>query len=253
MKGFFRPQRRRNAGFTAILNNAIMVCKFYYDMTNQTDILIEDDEMSKLFDFYRPLDTSDYTFDVNGERHLKYDKGELIEPSKPHKPIIKEELVKKNIIFNKFFKIKDIDFYESERKKFINDKTICVHLRGTDKPTEISIPEIENVYNHIDYMLNNYEVDNIFLATDDNFYQSRLIERYGDMVKFREKTISMNGQPIHFIEDRDQINKEVMIDSYLLSSGKYFLYSLSNVSYLSLIMGVNNHLYTNCLNDKINY
>ena len=86
---------------------------------------------------------------------------------------------------------------------------------------------------------------------DDMFYIDKIISRFGNIVKYyKDKTISLDGRPLHFIDDRTKLNKELMTDVYLLSESKYFLYCFSNVSYLALTMGINNFKKIKCINEN---
>ena len=42
----------------------------------------------------------------------------------------------------------------------------------------------------------------------------------------------------------------MVLDAYLLSETKYFLYCFSNVSYLALTMGINNFKKIDCINEN---
>ena len=104
---------------------------------------------------------------------------------------------------------------------------------------EQAIPET-NIFDIIDFYLKKDTFDQIFLSTDDLFYVNLLENKYGkDIVKYNTKnTIRYNKHPIHHSGDRTKLNKEVLSDVYLLSHVNTFLYCFSNVSFLSLIMGI---------------
>ena len=68
-------------------------------------------------------------------------------------------------------------------------------------------------------------------------------------IVYTEKNVSKDGRPIHFdLSNRKKLNQELMIDVYLLSKSKYFLYCFSNVSYLALIMGIHDFDKIDCVN-----
>lgn len=248
MKSFYKAvgMSKSHAGFCAIFNNTVNVCKYHFEIFNNNDILIQNDEINELFETKKIDNIFDYDFDLE----KSYDDSKFPNPSNAH-VICDYNLVKeKNRIFNTFFKLKDIKQYESEKNNFINDNTLSIHIRGTDKSTEVNPPGLDLIYYKIDEMLRLYSnIDNIFLATDDIYYVNNLQSRYGDKLRFRkDKKISIDGRPIHFIEDRTLINRELMLDVYLLSQSKYFLYCFSNVSYLALTLGINNFIKIDCLN-----
>jgi len=250
MKSYYKPSVDKYAGFCATLNNTINICLHHYNIFNNYDVLLKVPEIDEIFDYKASLNAfndSDYTYDIASDFKYgisqKYDNS-----SNAHVIADKEKITKKNSIFENIFILKNNNLYEEERLKFINDKTLAIQLRGTDKSREVTPPNFQNIKKNIDEMLLNNDIDNIFLATDDMVYQNFLISEYGDIVKFRNKTISKDGNPIHFIEDRTLINFEVMLDVYLLSKANYFLYTFSNVSYAALTLGINNFKKINCLN-----
>ena len=248
MKSFYKAvgMSKTHAGFCAIFNNTVNVCKYHFEIFNNNDILIQNDEINELFETKKIEDVSEFSFDLE----KSYDDSKYPNPSNAH-VICDYDLVKeKNKIYNLFFKLKNIEEYEVEKDKYINNNTLSIHLRGTDKSSEVTPPDLNFIYKKIDEMLRLYSnIDNIFLATDDIYYVNNLQSRYGDKLRFRkDKKISIDGGPIHFIEDRTLINRELMIDVYLLSQSKYFLYCFSNVSYLALTLGINNFIKIDCLN-----
>ncbi len=249
MKSFYKASgmSKRKAGFGAILNNTINVCKYHYENFKNDDILIENDEILDIFETKKIDDVSEYIYDLE----KFYDISGYPNPSNAH-VLCDVELVKeKNKIFNMLLKIKNIEYFELEKKKYINDKTLSIHIRGTDKNSEIPTPNLETIYLKIEKMLSTNIIDNIFLATDDIFYLNNIISKFGNIVRHRnDKTISLDGKPIHFIENRTKINKEMLIDAYLLSNSNYFLYCYSNVSYLALTMGINNFKKIDCINEN---
>lgn len=248
MKSFYRANgmNKNKAGFGAIFNNTINVCKYHYEKFNNNDIFIDNDEINDLFET-KDINKSECSYDLE----KSYDDSMYPNPSNAHVLCDIESVKEKNRILNIFFKLKDIEYYEVEKNKFINDKTLSIHIRGTDKSSEINPPNIISIFSKVQEMIDNNEIDNIFLATDDIFYINNLILRFGSMVKYRkDRTISFDGRPLHFIDDRTKLNKELMTDVYLLSESKYFLYCFSNVSYLALTIGINNFKKIKCINEN---
>lgn len=249
MKSFYRANgmNKNRAGFGAIFNNTVNVCKYHYEKFNNNDIFIDNDEINEIFYTKKINNKDEYSYDLE----KSYDNSMYPNPSNAHVLCDVERVKEKNKIFNMFFKLKDIEYYECEKNKYINDNTLSIHIRGTDKSSEIVPPNIEYIFSNIQDMIDNKEIDNIFLATDDMFYIDKLISRFGNIVKYyKDKTISLDRRPIHFIDDRTKLNKELMIDAYLLSESKYFLYCFSNVSYLALTMGINNFKKIKCINEN---
>ena len=90
----------------------------------------------------------------------------------------------------------------------------------------------------------------LYLATDDYKYLDMFNKKYNGLVKFNTNNIiSKDNRPIHFIEDRTEINKQVMIDINTLTKCPYFLYNYSNVSYLALTIGINKFKAIHCINN----
>ena len=128
----------------------------------------------------------------------------------------------------------------------IDDNTLGIQIRGTDKKNELPELEIEKIFSLIDQ----FDKQKIFLATDDKKYLDLILNRYGDRIIYDSSLqISSNSQSLHHnCTDRFKINEEVLSSVYLLSKCKYFLYSFSNVSLLALIMGAQNFKFIDYLN-----
>lgn len=249
MKSFYRAtgMNKNRAGFGAIFNNTVNVCKYHYEKFNNNDILINNEEINDLFDTKLEYDINEYSYDLE----KSYDDSMYPNPSNAHVICDVEMVKQKNFIYNKFFKLKNIQEYEEIKGNFINNKTLAIHIRGTDKSIEIKPPSLESIFSKIQSMLDSNEIDNIFLATDDIYYIDNMKSKFGNIVKYRDDiTISKDGRPLHFTNDRTKINKELMTDVYLLSQAKFFLYCFSNVSYLALTMGINNFKKIECINEN---
>ena len=147
----------------------------------------------------------------------------------------------KTSIFDRFIKLKNIDKYEIMRSEYITDNTLAVHLRGTDKNTEVVPPTDKHIIAKIHKFVTAHpEIDRIFLATDDYHYRSLVECEFKNLVVFNRKNIiSTNSEPIHLglRFPTDRLYDEVLSDCFILSKCKYMLYSLSNVSHLALTMG----------------
>lgn len=156
-----------------------------------------------------------------------------------------ENLKLKNKVLNSILKIKE-DKKKLFEQKFIDlsitNKTLGVQVRGTDKKNEIPEPSIDNIIQKIDRYFDMVDIQNIFLATDDIKYLNPIKERYGNIVIYDDTIhISSDNAPLHNLPNRDIINEEVLSSVFILSNCSHFLYSFSNVSLLSLIMGASNH------------
>lgn len=238
---------KKKSGFAVIVNGAINICSHHYNKFNNYNIKIDVDEINELFitkDFL-----SEKYYDIEADFNNLVISGLYDNSSNSHVVCDYDKVIKKNLVFENIFKLKYLDDYKSNN--LVNDKTLAIHLRGTDKYTEIIPINANQIINHIKNMIDNYDIDNIFISTDDIFYRNLLISEFGNMVRFNDHIISLDSKPIHFIDNRIDINKQLIKDVYLLSQSPYFLYSFSNVSYLALTMGIKNFKKINCLNEDI--
>ena len=235
------------AGFGAIVNTAINICSHHYNKFGNYNIKIDVDEINDVFN--TPDIKSDRYYDIESDFYNLVFSGSYDNSSNAHVVCDYEKVMKKNLTFENMFKLKYINDYKSNN--LVDSKTLGVQLRGTDKSREISPVDEKQIIKHIKNMIDSYDIDNIFISTDDILYRDLLISEFGEMVRFNDQTISLNNKPIHFIENRKDINKEMIKDAYLLSQCPYFLYSFSNVSYLALTMGIKNFKKINCLNENI--
>ena len=136
-----------------------------------------------------------------------------------------------------------------ENKKIdleIDEDTLGVQIRGTDKKQELPEIQIESIFNLID----STKKQKIFVATDDKYYLNCLLNRYGERIIYDDSLqISSGSQSIHHnCSNRSQVNEEVLSSVYLLSKCSHFLYSFSNVSLLALILGINDFQFIDYLN-----
>jgi hypothetical protein len=234
------------AGFGAIINNAINICKYHYDKFGDYDIYIDVPEINNIFETKSIPNPQDYDYDIEKD----YNNSGTDNSSNAHVLCDKEKVIQKNKVYNDIFRLKNIDFFEKEKEKYITEKTLAIQIRGTDKKSEIKSPEFDAIINHTKRMLDGNNIDSIFLATDDVYYRDIMTQNFKNLVKYRDETISLDRNPIHFCEKRERwlIDKEVMADIYLLAMSNYFLYSFSNVSYLALTVGINGFKKIYCIN-----
>jgi hypothetical protein len=166
-----------------------------------------------------------------------------------HTPANLDNLKIKNKVYNNILKIKDEYLDKFDRKLLelgIDEDTLGIQIRGTDKKEELPEIQIQSIFNLVDKV----EKQKIFVATDDKYYLDCLLSRYGNRIIYDESLqISSGSRSIHHnCANRSQINEEVLSSVYLLSKCSYFLYSFSNVSLLTLIMGVDNFQFIDYLN-----
>jgi hypothetical protein len=227
-------------GFCSIVCGIIDISLEHYVVNNDFEIEINEPQTLRLFDTTSPK--TNKTYDAGSWWLERYFSNQIYQPEyNAHTPANIDNLKIKNKVYNQTLKIKDeyLEAFEIKRKKYnIDENTLGVQIRGTDKKNELPEIKIENICSMIDNIIQ----EKIFVATDDKSYLDALIERYGNRIVYDSSvTISNNKEPLHLSTyDRPKINEEVLSNVYLLSCCGSFLYSFSNVSLLALIMGVHN-------------
>ena len=233
------------AGICAIVNEAINICQYHFNKFGNYDVYINSTELSELFDFKTKYSKSFYGWDIRSD----YIDSNIQNPSNAHTVFEPALVASKRSIFNALFFLKNIDKMTLDTGRFVKDKTLGLHLRGTDKEGEVKSVDILKLFTKIDFLIDEGKVNSIFLATDDERYLNVLSNRYSDLLVFDyNKKISKNGKPLHFKRNRTNINQEVIKDCFILSKCPYFIYSFSNVSYLALTMGVGEFKEVYCAN-----
>lgn len=240
-------------GFTSIINQLIDIAVEHYIKHGTYNVRVVDDEQVLYFyDNVNTLDRYDYDagdyflslFFNNSSRHNFIN---------AHSAADIDDLRLRNIVFSNILTIKPeyyVLFKREKERLQINEKTLAVHIRGTDKNTEIPKIDDEIIVSKIHKMLIENELDFVFLCTDDKHYLDLVLEHFGNKVIYNDSNkISITGLPLHFSQiDRPLLNRQVLMDVYLLSQCPHFLYCLSNVSYLALCFGCNNFKSINLLN-----
>lgn len=235
-------------GFCSIVCGIIDMATEHYIINENFNIKIIESQTLNLFNNISPQTPKSY--DLGNMWLERYFENKIYQPEhNAHTPADLNNLKVKNKVFCNILKIKDEYLYKFEEKVKeynIDENTLGVQIRGTDKNTELPEIQIEKIYHLID---NNIK-DKIFVATDDKMYLDALLERYGSKVFYDSSiAISKDKQPLHLNSyNRIQINEEVLSNVYLLSCCGGLLYSFSNVSLLALIMGVNRYKFFDHLN-----
>lgn len=232
-------------GFCSIVCEIISIALEHYSTYGNFNVIVEDKQVLEFFDCINKNFKLNYydagpwyleKFFSNTRIHKNYNAHILANI---------DDLKLRNKILMSTLNIKTKYVYQFDRlynQLGIDDKTLGLQIRGTDKKEEIPEIDISNIMKRVDEYLNFGLVDKIFLCTDDKKYLDILLEKY-DKILIYDKTlaISDNSQSLHHHAlDRRKINEEVLSSVYLLSKCKYFLYSFSNVSFLALIMGIHN-------------
>jgi hypothetical protein len=225
---------RNRAGFGVIVVSAINAIEFSKIALGSDDIAICVPEIDRHFVITKSLKKSVKRMDI--EPLLL--EGPFLTRSNAHDTNDISSIAQKHNIFHEYFAFRNLGVLEEVARSLITPSTLAVHLRGTDKVGEIAPPSDEIVVKNVQAFLDHYGLDRIFLATDDLRYLKLMKESFGDkVVTGKNRKWSSNGRPLHLGYWRGQRNLELVEDVYLLSSCPYFLYSSSNVSYLSLVIG----------------
>jgi hypothetical protein len=220
----------------------------HYIENDNFNLIVDEEQTLDLFENISPQ--SDTFYDLGEHWLQKFFSGQLYQNQyNAHTPANIDNLKIKNKVYTNIFKIKDKYLKKFEDKRIelgIDDNTLGIQIRGTDKKNELPELEIEKIFSLIDQ----FDKQKIFLATDDKKYLDLILNRYGDRIIYDSSLqISSNSQSLHHnCTDRFKINEEVLSSVYLLSKCKYFLYSFSNVSLLALIMGAQNFKFIDYLN-----
>lgn len=227
-------------GFCSIVCGIIDMCLEHYIDNNNFNIQISEDQTLSLFDNISPR--TDQTYDVGPYFLEKYFANQIYQSQyNAHTPANIDNLKLKNKVYTSTLRIKEqyLKIFDQKKIDFGIDKnTIGVQIRGTDKKEELPEIQCESIFTLID----GADKEKIFVATDDQYYLDRLLNRYGNRVIYDDTLhISSGSKSIHHnCSDRAKINEEVLSSVYLLSECEHFLYSFSNVSLLALIIGANN-------------
>jgi len=220
----------------------------HYIVNDNFNIEILENQTLSLFDNISPK--TNQTYNVGTWWLERYFSNQIYHGQyNAHTPANIDNLKIKNKVYNNILKIKNEYLNKFENKKIdlgIDEDTLGVQIRGTDKKQELPEIQIESIFNLID----STKKQKIFVATDDKYYLNCLLNRYGERIIYDDSLqISSGSQSIHHnCSNRSQVNEEVLSSVYLLSKCSHFLYSFSNVSLLALILGINDFQFIDYLN-----
>lgn len=235
-------------GFCSIVCGIIDMALEHYIVNNNLNIQISEHQTLNLFDDISPKTSQNY--DVGPWWLERYFSNQIYQGQyNAHTPANIKNLKLKNKIYNNILKIKNEHLKKFESKKLelgLDQDTLAIQIRGTDKKEELPEIKIQTIFSLIDET----KKKKIFVSTDDKYYLDCLLCKYDDRIIYdKSHQISRGPNSIHHnCSDRSQINEEVLSSVYLLSKCSHFLYSFSNVSLLALIMGVNNFQFIDYLN-----
>ena len=81
----------------------------------------------------------------------------------------------------------------------------------------------------------------LFISTDEFKYieEIKVKVKNVDIFYFNDNVISYDGNPIHFVDNRDLIDFQVLRDVYTLKKSNTLFYCYSNVSLMTIMIGYN--------------
>jgi len=143
-------------------------------------------------------------------------------------------LIKKYIQPNEIVQNKVDAFY----KKYLEGKkTIGIHLRGTDKKSEVKPVAPELIFKEA----NKYKGYQFLVATDEERLLALAKQSLDGPVISYDAYRSLDGKPVHRAKPhKARIGEDVVVEVLLLSRCDKFLHTCSNVS--SAVMFFNPHL-----------
>jgi len=137
-------------------------------------------------------------------------------------------IIKKYVRLKSHVQKKIDTFYDNNFKGI---QTIGIHLRGTDKKTEIKPVDCRRIFDAANRLAQTIGKCQFFIATDEyQFVQEAKKFLQGKVVLY-DAYRSTDGKPIHIRKPSPyQLGEEVLVEAYLLSRCNYFLHTCSNVS-----------------------
>lgn len=216
--------------------------KFFYQPFCEYEDLINKKLKLNQFKEETFVHSRNYTWNYTFNNNLnKFYNKEIIE---------KLRTIKNNFIFLKKNVFKRVKLYE---KKYLKQKTIGIHFRGTDKFGPMAHDKFRNkkhlldikfrINKSIDIKLQKLKFQKIFLATDDKKFQTNFSKAYQKQLLPMNSKLLSNRKNIgaHFFKIYgDEVTKtnlgiEALADMVLLSKCNYSLLSQSNLSLGSII------------------
>ena len=141
----------------------------------------------------------------------------------------------KNIKLRKNIK-KKIIFYKTKLNIKTKNKILGIHFRGTDmriSPNHPTPPYCLQMINKIQFCKNKYNINKIFLVTEDlnnyNFLKKKFGEDIISINNFRSNKTKVFSQGIRS-HHRYKMGEEALINSYLLSSCSVVVSSQTGIS-----------------------
>lgn len=167
----------------------------------------------------------------------------------------KEMVDKLDPYLDKYIKVdKSIIDEVSDIRNSWGENALGVHIRGTDMNNAPGHPvpaELNIYFSYLDTCINENDIDNVFVCTDEVEILDKLKNKYGNLIVHTDALRSTDGQAVHKNENVDRKNhkytmgKEVLIDALLLSKCQHLICGNSNVPYAAILF--NKNKYESCI------
>lgn len=138
-----------------------------------------------------------------------------------------------------------LDTVKEYEHEFVNHRVLGVHFRGKEMNTSPGHgfgPTEKQIFKCIDDILNKYDIDKIFLVTEETKYLESLVKRYGKKIIFsnalripKKNIFNINPRKNH----RYLLGREVLVDLLLLLKCQGFLHGSSNIACFAKFLNPN--------------
>lgn len=161
-----------------------------------------------------------------------------------HVKIDKNELYECN---NNIFKIKSniLELVKPYEKEFLNNRVLGIHFRGKEmniSPNHTFAPTVKQMFKYTDKILTKYDINKIFIVTEDENYLNEFINRYDDKLIYTGSFRTKKGNIFNVTpreNHRYMLGAEILTDTLLLLKCKGLLCGDSNVSRVAKILNPN--------------
>lgn len=236
-----RANERKVAGIFALLNELIFCALNEIQMGSSLNC-VHSESLARVATFRLDAQNCEGGLDVREDNRLRG----LVDAHSAHHVASKANLTAKKGAMDSILALKDIETLEDQVMNLIAPGTLGIHLRGTDKRSEVIPPSMMSIRQSIDSFIRAHPVNHIFLSTDD-FKYVKFMERYWpDLVVPRDYPMPKNNRkPLHLNLGSDaevlQADQTAIKDAVALAHCDFFMYSASNLSHFALILGADCH------------
>lgn len=211
------------------------------DMCNDDNTYMQEDRKENVWEYYFEQPCGYMLEDIGHSKHVIIGNG-LIDGSVPfpQERVAYDEadLIEWKTVADKYLIVKDEILQEADalkEKMFGKERFLGVLLRGTDyvnsRPKNHPIqPTVEQAEEQIDRLLVEYDLQKIYLATEDADIYERLLDKYGEKLismnvdrYITSETENINEISVKRSTDKYQMGKEYLINILLLSKCDYLL------------------------------